>query len=292
MVSTEKILREVPIGDIYIDEVFNSRMHILTYQIADLAQNIKDNGLIQPVTLMYWNEEGYPGFGTDQPKLKLVAGFRRTMAHKHLKLDKISSVIDPNIKTDIQARVYNLSENLCRRELHMLEEALAIRALFELGLTLDDVATAVDMSLGWVQERKYLLELPEEIQAEAEASWLTGKIVRDLYHILRKKGREQCLSSALDAKDRLQRGEKVRLIKRKQSMLRKRKPNIVEIDEMMGTIVGVFGECLASRAMAYCRGGITKFDLHCLISGYAARSGKQYTPPILDANGMEVEDDD
>ena len=288
----DKKLAEVLLSDIYIDEHFNSRGTIQSYQIADLAQNIEDNGLIQPVTLMHWDKEGCIGHKTGQGPYKLVAGFRRTMAHRHLKRMKIESVIDDSIISDVQARIFNLSENLCREELNMLEEALAIQALFDLGLTIDQVADSVDMSFGWVQERKYLLELPEVIQQEASAKWLTGRIVRDLYSILTKRGMDQCLHSAKDAKDRLQRGEKVRLIKRKQSLLRKRKPSIKEIDEMMALIVEVFGPCLASRAMAYCRGGISKYDLHCLISGFAAKIGKTYSPPIVDQQGYEVEEED
>ena len=90
----------------------------------------------------------------------------------------------------------------------------------------------------------------------------------------------------------MQRGEKVRLLARKQSLLRKRKPNVAEMDEMMAIIVDVFGPCLASRAIAYCRGGITKYDLHCLIGAFAENAGKTYERPHIDAGGYEVELED
>ena len=288
----DKILKVVPLSDIHTDEKFNSRAAIHTYQIADLAKNIEDNGLIQPVTLMLWDHPGRIGEGTGQGPYKLVAGFRRTMAHRLLKRVNIEAVVDPSIMTDVQARIFNLSENLCREELNMLEEAMAIQALFDLGLSIEEVAKSVDMSFGWVQERKYLLDLPDAIQAEASASWLTGKIVRDLYHILRKRGKDQCLVSARDAKERLQRGEKVRLVKHKKSVLRKRKPNISEIDDVMKAVVDVFGECLASRALAYARGGITQYDMYCLISAFAQKVGKTYYPPVVDQDGQIVEDED
>jgi ParB/RepB/Spo0J family partition protein len=274
-------LKEVPLADIFIDDYFNCRGNILPYMITDLADNIKQNGLIQPVTLMPYEKDGY--------KYKLVAGFRRTKAHQHLQLKTVKAVVDYSIDSEFRARLFNLSENLCRKDLNMLQEAKAIEALYTMGLSLSAISSEINMSIGWVQERVYLLELPQVLQEEANAGWLTGQIVRQLYQIKRKSGESKVLEAARAAKERIQRGEKVRIVNKKHSVLRKRRPGPGDITRMQEKIEGIIGPGFATRVLGWVQGALSEYELLCYLSIYADKQyGIVWDPPKVNNDGYII----
>jgi ParB family chromosome partitioning protein len=94
---------EVKLTDIIVDEKFNSRDTIDPIGIKNLAEDIEENGLINPVTLMD-NGDG---------KYKLIAGFSRFFAFQALSRETIPATIMAEMD-EIAQRSVNLRENLCR----------------------------------------------------------------------------------------------------------------------------------------------------------------------------------
>lgn len=151
-------------------------------ELMELAQSIRELGLINPVTV----------FKRDGTGWELVAGERRSRAVAALALAERSHNLgwwvgklaayglqEPMIKAQlrhakakIQARVEELDlerlhmiaamENIERRNLTPLEEAKALAGLLaEFGWTQAEMAERLGRSQGWVSQRLALLELPQ-----------------------------------------------------------------------------------------------------------------------------------
>ena len=114
-----------------------------------LAGSIKLRGLRVPV-IVRPGENGY----------ELVAGFHRFAAHKKLGLPQIRA----EIQADAEAHVDRGLENIARKQLNPYEEAQAVRAMLDDGLTEDGAAQALGWPKARVTARMKLLELPELAQ--------------------------------------------------------------------------------------------------------------------------------
>jgi ParB/RepB/Spo0J family partition protein len=86
---------------------------------------------------------------------------------------------------DHEARVFTVTENLQRKDLHFLEEADAIAGLFAEGWTLDMVASKLGKPRSWVARRKHLLNLTlswNHLAMEPEP-WMAGWSPAHFEHI-------------------------------------------------------------------------------------------------------------
>lgn len=139
--------------------------------LSELAENIRENGVITPITLRRL-DKGY----------EIIAGERRWRAARKAGLKTI-----PAIVLDIdEKKAYQLSmvENLQREDLSPIEEAQGFRKLMEdYGMTQDEVANAVSKSRPAVANAVRLLELPAEIITMVEAGKLSAGHGRTLLPI-------------------------------------------------------------------------------------------------------------
>lgn len=121
--------------------------------LAELAQSIKAQGLMQPVLLRPRAQGGY----------ELVAGERRWRAAGLAGLGSVPAVIKE--VSDQQASVMALIENVQREDLNPLDEAGALRRLQdEFGLTHQEVAEAVGKSRAAVTNALRLLNLEPAVR--------------------------------------------------------------------------------------------------------------------------------
>ncbi|PKM51097.1 MAG: nucleoid occlusion protein [Firmicutes bacterium HGW-Firmicutes-7] len=120
--------------------------------LEELANSIREFGLIQPVNVRVIKENTY----------ELVAGERRLRAAKLAKLDKIPAiVIDVN---DKDSAVLALIENLQRENLNYFEEAEGYYNLMEdYNLTQEDIAKQVGKSQSTVANKLRLLKLSDKV---------------------------------------------------------------------------------------------------------------------------------
>lgn len=115
--SGKKIVQVISIDSIKSEQ----RVRLNYGDVADLAQNIKEHGLIQPIAVME-TKEGY----------RLLAGGRRLIACINLDMDKIPARIYPTGTTEIQAKEIELMENLARLDLSFQERAMLEHSIHKL----------------------------------------------------------------------------------------------------------------------------------------------------------------
>ena len=121
--------------------------------LAELAQSIRAQGLMQPVLLRPRPQGGY----------ELVAGERRWRAAGLAGLRSVPALIKE--VTDQQASVMALIENIQREDLKPLDEAGALQRLHdEFGLTHQEVADAVGKSRAAVTNALRLLSLEPAVR--------------------------------------------------------------------------------------------------------------------------------
>ncbi len=109
------------LATIKIDQISagdNIRKDITKESLGSLIISIKESGILQPLLV---RENG--------DKFELVAGFRRYNAAKYADLKEVPALI-ADIKKDDRVE-YQLIENLQRKDLNPLDEALAYQALGE-----------------------------------------------------------------------------------------------------------------------------------------------------------------
>lgn len=143
-------------NEIVLAEIFSNphqpRKNFNEEELAELAQSIKEYGLIQPIIVKKTNNGYY-----------LVAGERRSRAAKLVGLTTIPAiVVDFN---DQQMKEVALIENIQRVDLNSIEEANAYKELIELlGLTQEELAQRIGKSRSHVTNTMRLLNLPTEAQ--------------------------------------------------------------------------------------------------------------------------------
>ena len=170
-------LATVPLSEVKMDEGLNCRGVIPLADLMELAEDIQQNGLLQPVLLRHRHEDE----AFTEPYV-LVAGFSRTKAIRDIvRGETITAVIRHLTKR--QCIVLNAAENLKRRELNLMQEAESIRRLVRSGMTREDICKELGKTTGWVQPRMYLLQLPEPVQRIAAAGFLTTDNIRKLYSL-------------------------------------------------------------------------------------------------------------
>ncbi|MCX7877764.1 MAG: ParB/RepB/Spo0J family partition protein [Ignavibacteria bacterium] len=142
-------------------------------ELAELAESIKQKGVIQAVTVRKLNDGTY----------ELISGERRLRAAKIAGLEKIPAyVIEVNTKEDILEIA--LIENLQRSDLNPIEIAEAYKKLItECSLTQEEVADKVGKSRSSVTNTLRLLTLPEEIQQSIKKGEITEGHARALLSV-------------------------------------------------------------------------------------------------------------
>ena len=129
------------------------RQHFDDGALAELADSIRENGVLQPILV----RERPGGF------YEIIAGERRWRASRLAGLEEMPViVIDAD---DRKVAEIALIENLQREDLDPFEEAAAYRALMEeFSLTQEEVAVRVGKSRPAVTNAMRLLDLPEEVR--------------------------------------------------------------------------------------------------------------------------------
>jgi len=154
---------EIPLEDILYDERFNCRGAFTIQSIIELADSIKEIGLQFPIAVQPW--EG---------RFRLLAGHRRFKAVESLlRWETIPAIVFKGLD-EHQARLLNLTENLERKDLNMLEEAKAVEALYPEGVPLRSASKELKRPTRWVHIRLRLLKLPEKVQIKAALGLLSA----------------------------------------------------------------------------------------------------------------------
>ncbi len=151
------------------------------YELATLAESIRQNGIIQPLIVRKTRAGGY----------ELIAGERRLRAAMAVGLRRIPCVV---YNTDsCQSAFFALIENLQRSDLTFFEEAESIRRLMEEhGLDQGTVAQQLGIAASTLSNKLRLLNLSEEHRLRIVKAGLTQRHARALLR-LEGAAREEAL---------------------------------------------------------------------------------------------------
>lgn len=249
-VSQEKFY-DIPMSEILSDSKFNCRGEIIPADVIDLARSIATIGMQQPIVVQPWNRDGY--------KYRIVSGHRRHMAQRINKADTITAKIVEGL-SELEAKKWNLAENIKRKALNIYQEAMAIKDWVDADWTMQQIANELEMSYGWVQARVALLKLPEEIQQEAAAGFLTQDHIKQLAGI---KDKEMQFEAVKKIKNSKQLGEKKKIVigRKKVDYHKKKAREPEEIFRMQEIIQDVVGNNFGTRCLAWAAGEISDYDL-------------------------------
>ena len=137
-------------------------------KLHELAQSIKENGVIQPIIVRQSPVIGY----------EILAGERRYRASLLAGLHSIPAVVKQ--LSDQEMMVQAIIENLQRENLNPIEEARAYESLVEKGFTHAEIADKMGKSRPYISNSIRLLSLPEQILSEVENGKLSQAHARSL----------------------------------------------------------------------------------------------------------------
>lgn len=173
------------------------RRHFDRQELANLAQSIRANGILQPVTV-----RTIPG------GYELIAGERRLRAARLAGLTHIPCILIN--ADDRKTALLSLLENLQRQDLSFFEEADAIQKLMRVyGLSQEEAARKLGMAQSTLSNKLRLLRLPESIRLTLEREQLTERHARTLLRLETAAQMEEALSRIIDEKLNVAQSEKL-----------------------------------------------------------------------------------
>lgn len=187
-------------------------------KIMELAESIKEHGIIQPLVLKRISNGCY----------KIIAGERRWRAAKLAGIKDVPAIIMDLTDKDILE--VSLIENIQREDLNPIEEALGYKRLIEdFKLTQDDLAKKIGKSRAAIANNLRLLNLDKRVQeylVEDEISEGHGRVLLELND---KEEQYRAALAIIDKKLSVRETERfVKLIKskmKKQNDLKERQVN-------------------------------------------------------------------
>ncbi len=145
------------------------RKHFDESALAELADSIRQFGIIQPIAVRPLPGGGY----------QIIAGERRWRAARMAGLAEVPVVVLE--LTEAETMEIALVENLQREDLNPMEEAEGYRALADqFGLTQDQIANKVGRSRPAVANALRLLTLPDKVRELVERGALSAGHARAL----------------------------------------------------------------------------------------------------------------
>jgi ParB family chromosome partitioning protein len=167
-------LRTTGVADLLVAEIhpnpLQPRRQFSAASLQELADSLKQHGLLQPVVVSRGSTGGY----------ELIAGERRWRAARLAGLERIPAVLrEPEGDADQLALA--LIENLQREDLTPIEEARAYHHLrAELGLSQEEIARRVGKERSTVANALRLLQLPLAVQELVDGGELSAGHARAL----------------------------------------------------------------------------------------------------------------
>jgi len=170
----------VPIAQVHPDPN-QPRKDFADDALGELADSIRDNGVLQPLIVRDSGELDASG----NDVFIIIAGERRWRAAQRAGLTEIPVVVRALEEADPTTRVLQLIENLQREDLNIVERSEALKALkVNLGspsnpsATWDDVAARVGVSKRRVLQLANVADLAEPVQEALRTGTMTEKHTR------------------------------------------------------------------------------------------------------------------
>lgn len=148
------------------------RQEFDTQALDELAQSIKQHGVITPITVTKIAKDKY----------QLIAGERRLRASKMANLKEIPAYI--KVATENEIMEMALVENIQREDLNAIEVALSFQGLIdECNLTQEQMSEKVGKNRSTITNYLRLLKLPAEIQIAIRDNSITMGHARAIINV-------------------------------------------------------------------------------------------------------------
>ncbi len=180
---------------------YNPRTHFDDAKLKELADSIKEKGVLEPILVRSVDRVPIEGGEYDetsaQPFYEIVAGERRYRAAKLAGLSEIPVIVRD--LSDQEAAEIAIVENAQRADLTPVEEARGFKTLIEqFGYTTEDAAVKMGLSPKTVAQRIRLLRLPGKALDAIESGKLSLGSADYLARMDNDKLREEATKKALD----------------------------------------------------------------------------------------------
>ncbi len=202
-------------------------------KLDELAQSIKENGIIQPIIVRQSPVIGY----------EILAGERRYLASLLAGLTSIPAVVKQ--LSDQEMMVQSIIENLQRENLNPIEEARAYESLVEKGFTHAEIANKMGKSRPYISNSIRLLSLPYAILSEVESGKLSQAHARSLVGL--NKEQQDYFFQRIIEEDISVRKLEALLTEKKQKKQQKNDHFIQNEEEQLKKLLGVDVEIKLSK---------------------------------------------
>mgnify|MGYP000844294355 FL=1 len=202
-------------------------------KLHELAQSIKENGVIQPIIVRQSPVIGY----------EILAGERRYRASLLAGLTSIPAVVKQ--LSDQEMMIQSIIENLQRENLNPIEEARAYESLVEKGFTHAEIADKMGKSRPYISNSIRLLSLPEQILSEVENGKLSQAHARSLVGL--NKEQQDYFFQRIIEEDISVRKLEALLTEKKQKKLQKNDYFIQNEEEQLKKLLGLDIEIKLSK---------------------------------------------
>lgn len=176
---------EISLEDI-VPNRFQPRLTFDTEALNELANSIKEHGIIQPLVVRRLND-----------KYEIIAGERRFKAATLIGMKKVPCVVMD--LSDNESAEVAVIENIQRKEMTPLEEAKAYKKILDKGyLTQDVLAKRMGKSQSSVANKLRLLNLDEVVQDAILDGKISERHARSLLKIEDKQEQRNILSEIIN----------------------------------------------------------------------------------------------
>ncbi|TIO47653.1 MAG: ParB/RepB/Spo0J family partition protein, partial [Mesorhizobium sp.] len=143
--------KRIPLSEV-IPNPDQPRKHFDPVKLRELAESIRERGLIQAITVRPVGDDPW----------MIVGGERRWRAHQLIDSpDILCEVVKID---DNEMALQAIVENLARADIKPLEEARAFQAMIDRGWTVEQLAKDIGVQPTRIKARTALLNLDETIQ--------------------------------------------------------------------------------------------------------------------------------
>ena len=181
----EKKVVELDVNDV-LPNRFQPRIKFNEDSINELCESIKEHGVIQPIVVRAMGD-----------KYEIIAGERRYKASLLAGKQTIPSVItDLNDKDSAEVA---LIENVQRKDLTPIEEAISYKKILDMGyLTQDELATKLGKTQSTVANKLRLLNLNEDVQEAVLEEKISERHARSLLRISNLQQQKEMLDKIIE----------------------------------------------------------------------------------------------
>lgn len=181
----KEVVQEI-MSDMIDDPEFAMRSELNRDELFELADNIKQNGLINPITVRPKNN-----------RFEVVAGHRRFAACKIAGKIRIACVVRE--LNDNEAFAVMAAENLERQDVDPVDEATFIQRYIEqTHLTIPEVAKSLRRSVAYVETRLAVGQMPDYMKTFLKAGNLKLGVALALVQIENEVLRERWTALAVE----------------------------------------------------------------------------------------------